>query len=303
MQAPQHLILVNPRDFGYNEQTALTNSFQHKVELDNVSEKLMREFHEVKSLLDKYNVAYTVFESPLHVTVPDAIFPNNWFSVLPGGELIIFPMQAENRRQEVNEELIQFIATKFAATDFIDLRPNVDSGVFLEGTGSIVFDHVNKIAFAAESPRTNIQLFNALCKHIQYKPVSFLAVDMKGNPIYHTNVMMSIGTHAAVICLECIPDLIEREMLKQFLCSTGNEVVDISYAQMNSFCANILEVENIEGKLFWLMSETAKNAFTANQISQLTKQSVLVVCDVQTIETIGGGGIRCMLAGIHAPNK
>ncbi len=303
MQAPSYLILVNPRDFTYNEQTALTNSFQHEAKDENVNEKVKQEFAGLTATLGKNNISYHVADSPADVFVPDAVFPNNWFAVLPAGELIIFPMQAQNRRNEVNEELIQFIATKFATKDFIDLRPNADNGVFLEGTGSIVFDHIHKLAFAAESTRTNIQLFNALCKHINYKPVSFLAVDLKGQPIYHTNVLMSVGTNTAVICLECIPDAIERAMLKQTLIEAKKDIVEIDYAQMNSFCANLLEVKNADGKLHWLMSDKAKEAFTAQQISQLSKGSTVVSCNINTIETIGGGGLRCMLAGIHAGVK
>jgi hypothetical protein len=303
MQAPHHLILVDPRDFSYNDETSVTNSFQCKVELENISAKVQQEFTNVVNVLCEHKIAHTVFGSPANVNVPDAIFPNNWFAVLPTGQLIIFPMQAQNRRNEVNEEIIQFIATEFKGTDFIDLRPNVDSGVFLEGTGSIVFDHLNKIAFAAESPRTNIQLFNALCKHIGYKPISFLAVDLKGQPIYHTNVLMSVGTNSVVICLECIPDPIERAMLKQTLIDSKKDIIEIGFAQMNAFCANLLEVKNSKEDLYWLMSERAKNAFTAQQINQLSKGSTIVSCNIHTIETVGGGGIRCMLAGIHATLK
>lgn len=303
MQCPHHLFLVDPRDFSFNAQTALSNAFQQQVNIEGAKEKVSSEFQGVLETLEKNNISFTVIDSPKGVHVPDAVFPNNWFAVMPGGELILFPMCAPNRRDEVNEILIDRVNSAFSISRVIDLRQYVNENCFLEGTGSIVFDHDNKLAYACESPRTHINLLNNLCKQIGYTPVSFLAVDLKGEPIYHTNVVMSVGKKNAIICLEAVSNVFEKTMLKQTIEKTGKTLIDLTYAQMNAFGANVLQVLTAHGKPAWLMSTTARRSFTDLQISELNESGAVVFMDIPTIETLGGGSLRCMLAGIHAPLK
>jgi hypothetical protein len=303
MQCPHHLFLVDPRDFSFNAETAGSNLFQQSAKIENVKEKVVKEFYAVLEALKKKDISFTVVDSPKGVQVPDAVFPNNWFAVLPSGELILFPMHAPNRRAEVNEILIGKIKSLFNISRIIDLRLYLNENRFLEGTGSIVFDHDNKLAYACQSPRTDIGLLSILCKEIGYTPVSFLAVDLKGNPIYHTNVVMSVGTKLVIICLEAVHDLLERAMLKQTIEKSGKKLVELSYYQMNLFSGNILEVLNGSGKPVWLLSETAISGYTYEQINELGGKDSAVYVKIPTIETIGGGSLRCMLAGIHAPFK
>ncbi|HYG53166.1 MAG TPA: arginine deiminase-related protein, partial [Flavobacteriales bacterium] len=160
-----------------------------------------------------------------------------------------------------------------------------------------------KLAYACESPRTDMALLRELCNEIEYTPVSFLAVDVNGMPVYHTNVVMSVGTHHVIVCMDAVTDVLEKTMLRHTIEKTGKRLVEISYAQMSGFAGNVLQVTNTSNGSVWLMSETALNAFTDNQINELQKTCSAVSASIPTIETLGGGSLRCMLAGIHAPAK
>lgn len=303
MQCPSHLILVHPRDFGFNAQTAASNSFQHNTGTSDTTLAAEAEFKATLQTLTENNVLFTVHDSPTGVHVPDAVFPNNWFAVMPDGTLLVFPMLAPNRRHEINGDLLQSLENNFSITRRIDLSQKAGENIFLEGTGSIVFDHDAYIAYACESPRTDLKLFNELCSKIGYAPVSFLALDLKGQPVYHTNVVMSIGKAVAVICTEMIADALERAMLLNVLAQTGKKIIDITYDQANHFCANILQVTDAGKNPLWLMSQTAYDNYTPAQLAMLSASGRIVSIAIPTIETIGGGSLRCMLAGIHAPAK
>jgi hypothetical protein len=295
--------LVKPRDFAFNAQTAVSNVFQQAQTIANAGQLAQQEFEAVLQCLDQENIAYTVADSPAGVQVPDAVFPNNWLAVMPGGQLVLFPMLAPNRRDEINPALVNTIENTFNITGKTDLSVKATQNIFLEGTGSIVFDHDNRIAYACESPRTNIGLLEQWCNQIGYTPVSFLATDVKGQPIYHTNVVMSVGAQTVIFCPDAVTDAIERAMFKQQVAQTGKNLVDISYAQMNAFCGNVLQVQDRQGRLKWLMSSTAYHAFEPAQRQQLELSGSMVHVAIPTIETLGGGSLRCMLAGIHAATR
>ena len=303
MLLPRHLVLVSPKNFGFNEQTAASNKFQSVIKIDKLQERVLTEWNNVGKALSDNEIAYTAFEPPKNKIVPDALFPNNWFATLPTGDLIIFPMMAQNRRDEINEEIISWIADKFIVKNLIDLRSYASRGIFLEGTGSIVIDHKLRTIYGCISPRTDEQLLIELGDLKNYISYPFAASDRNDNPIYHTNVMMSIGQNVAVVCLEAIKHAPTRELIKERISQFGRPVIDISFAQMEAFCANILEVKNTNGESIWLMSERAATNFTPLQMSELSRHSRIVTVNIDTIERVGGGGFRCLLAGIHLQKK
>lgn len=303
MQCAHHLVLVQPRDFAFNLQTAISNAFQHETYIQNHLQRAQLEFESLVAILAQNNISHTVFESPGGVNVPDAVFPNNWFTVMPDGYLVVFPMFAPNRRAEINPQLLQWLSQQFQIYHTLDLSPKTAGGVFLEGTGSIVFDHDVRLAYACESPRTNITIFENLCSNIGYTPVSFCATDPAGRPVYHTNVVMSIGAQTVICCLEAEPDVLGRSMLRQRLVQGGKSLVEIGFDQMKAFCGNVLQVTKTNGELCWLMSTTAYKAFEPHQLKMLEASGQVLHTAISTIETLGGGSLRCMLAGIHAAFK
>lgn len=299
MQCPHHLVLVKPRDFAFNAQTAVSNAFQQEKQIANHLQLVNHEFENLLQVLDQNNITYTVFDSPAGVQVPDAVFPNNWFAVMPGGHLVIFPMFAPNRQLEVNPLLLDELKKQFAITQTIDLTIDKTQRRPLEGTGSIVFDHDNRLAYACESDRTHIGLFEELCAQLGYTPVSFLAVDLNGLPVYHTNVVMSVGSQVVVACMQSIADPFEATLVRKRIEASGKTLVEITYPQMNRFCGNVLQVSDRNGGSCWLMSSTAYGAFEPEQLAVLSLSGTIVQADIRTIETLGGGSLRCMLAGVH----
>lgn len=299
MQAPNKILMRKPVNFSFNEETAGSNSFQNLTNSDNISEKVMQEWEEAKNEIESHGISvYSDFPDNEDFT-PDEIFPNNWFSIQPGGELVIYPMEAKNRRLEKNHHILSWLKESFPINKTIDLSQFEEVNKFLEGTGSIVFDHDNCVAYCCESIRSNINLFEQLCRDLGYRSVSFLSVDLQGSPIYHTNVVMSVGSDYVVICLDSIENTMERSMIKFTVEESNKTLIDISYNQMNSFCGNIIELSNEQRELFTVMSKTSYESFTYDQISRIESHSKIITCDVSTIEKIGGGGIRCMIAGIH----
>ena len=233
---------------------------------------------------------------------PDAIFPNNWVSFHEDGTVVLYPMCAENRRSERRMEIIEALGTEFRIEKIVDLSHFENEGRFLEGTGSIMFDHENKIAYACLSPRTDAALFDEVSQTLGYTPISFRAVDAKGRAIYHTNVMMCIGVGFAVICLESIENAEEKETVVESLKRSGLEIIDISFEQMNKFAGNMLEVSGKNGKVFLVQSQRAFDSLRKEQIAVLEKYCELLPIPIPTIETIGGGSARCMMAEIFLPD-
>lgn len=298
-QSSSKVLMIRPVKFGYNEQTAASNSFQ-KLEIGIDQKKIqlnaLSEFDTFLEILRLHQIDVVVFDDTLFPATPDSIFPNNWISFHKEKFIVIYPMLAENRRPERRSEIIDHF--KKENKKVIDISHFEKEGIFLEGTGSIVFDYENKIAYANISTRTNKRLLEDLCKQLNYSSLNFRANDSNGNDIYHTNVLMCIGDHFAVLCEECIPDLIDRKKIVESLKKNGREIIFISIEQMNSFAGNMYQLFNKNQESLIVMSEQAFRSLKKGQIIQLEKYGKLLYPALYTIEKYGGGSARCMIAEI-----
>ncbi|WP_238395265.1 citrulline utilization hydrolase CtlX [Mucilaginibacter sp. 14171R-50] len=300
MQSTNNLLMIRPVAFGFNAQTAQSNAFQKQdADQQAVQQKAQQEFDDFVKVLRDNDVNVTVINDTAEPHTPDSIFPNNWISFHDTGDIFLYPMQAENRRLERREDIIRQLEGNFKANHVIDLSRHEAKNQFLEGTGSMVLDRENKIAYACLSPRTNAEVLKAFCDYTGYKAVTFDAVDQNGKAIYHTNVLMAIGSGFAVICLDSIANAQEKDAVISSLKSTGKEVIDITFDQMNHFAGNMLEVKNKNGDVLVVMSQAAFQSLTAQQKTTLEKYGKLVYADISTIETNGGGSARCMMAEVH----
>ena len=301
-QSTSHILMIRPVNFGFNEETAGSNAFQNReAKDDDANRKAQQEFDGMVSALCANGVDVTVIDDTPEQYTPDSIFPNNWVSFHADGEVYLYPMQAENRRLERREDIIAKLEDRFSVKHVIDLSRFEQENKFLEGTGSMVPDRENKIAYACISPRTDRDVLDLFCEHAGYRPVTFDAVDEKGQAIYHTNVLMCVGTGFAVICLDSIPNPDEKLVVKESLSLTKKEIIDISFGQMNHFAGNMLEVKNSAGDTLIVMSQSAFDALLDEQKQILKKYGKLVHADIGTIETLGGGSARCMMAEVHLP--
>lgn len=302
MQTTNTFVMVRPDHFGFNPQTASTNVFQHKPteSEENIRIKAIKEFDAMVKKLRDHNLNVLILSSRADVLTPDAVFPNNWFSHHKSNRLVLYPMLTANRRNERQADpLIQLLKDNhIPQADVLDITRWEEAGEILEGTGSIVLDRKYKIAYAMESPRTIQTAFEKWGTQMKYKTVFFHAYDAQKVPVYHTNVLMSVGETFAVICLESIQSQKERETIKDSLTETNKIILEISLQQMFQFCGNILQVSSTEGKQYMILSETAYNAFDINQRNVLKKQGELIIVNIPTIESVGGGSARCMLAEI-----
>jgi len=296
----QTVLMVRPAAFGFNSETAESNSFQRELKLSNeeILEQALIEFDGAVDLLRNHGIDVYVVEDSLIPTKPDAIFPNNWISFHENKTLVLYPMEALNRRCERRLEVVLQIQQKFNFTNVIDLSHFESQGKFLEGTGSVVFDHQSKVAFAVLSSRTNEDVLKLLCQRIGYKPFVFRAFDSNGHPVYHTNVVMCMGDDFVVICLKAIADEESRaDLLKEFA-QLGKKVLEISLEQMNRFAGNMLLLKDRHGRNKLVLSETAFQSLAEAQASFLKSRAELVRFQIPTIEFIGGGSARCMLAEV-----
>ncbi|TWI98134.1 hypothetical protein JN11_03213 [Mucilaginibacter frigoritolerans] len=301
-QSTSHILMIRPVNFGFNEETAGSNAFQNRNAIKNdVNEKAQIEFDHMVGKLRENGVDVTVIDDTEEPHTPDSIFPNNWVSFHADGNIFLYPMQAENRRLERREDIITQLEDEFAVKHIIDLSRFENEDKFLEGTGSMVLDRPNKIAYACISPRTDRDVLNLFCEQAGYQSVSFDAVDQHGKAIYHTNVLMCMGSNFAVICMDSIPNPHEKVMVKESLLSTHKEIIDISFEQMNQFAGNMLEVKNKNGETLIVMSQNAYNALNVSQKAALQQFGKLIYADINTIENIGGGSARCMMAEVHLP--
>lgn len=303
------ILMVSPDSFAYNAQTAGSNSFQNKPEFDpeTLRKKALDEFSGMTKKLTSEGIEVLVLSNDTEYDVPDAVFPNNWFATYEDGTVMLFPMLSENRRLERSKDTITEVmdSSGFEIRRFVDFSEFEKQGLILEGTGSLVLDRKNNAAFAIESERTSRILFERYCDEMKIPSqnrVFFHADDENGNPIYHTNVIMSIGDGFAVICGECIGSGERREVLSK-LEELGLEIIDITYGQLKNFCGNILNVKNNKGESIIVLSASAMWNFEDPQIETLQKYGRLVEVNINTIETVGGGSARCMMAEIFLPKK
>jgi hypothetical protein len=302
---PSVVMMVRPVRFGYNVETAVTNTFQKNTGLDpeKVQKTALAEFDALVSKLRSEGVEVHVFEDANMPHTPDSIFPNNWISFHESGHMVLYPMLAENRRLERKEDIVNQIKELYASQSIHDLTVNEATGRFLEGTGSIVFDYINDVAYAAVSPRTDKELVNEICRVLGFRPVFFTSLDKKGTPVYHTNVIMCVGEKFAVICAESITEEGERKAVLNELLSGGKTVVEITQAQVEQFAGNMYELINSKGDHLLLMSEQAHRSLTEEQKKTLEGFCRIISSPLDTIELHGGGSARCMIADIRLPKK
>jgi hypothetical protein len=302
MQTADTILMVRPAAFGFNEQTAANNYFQQQTD-GPVHDKALQEFDAMVATLREKGIQVMVMDDTPEPVKPDAIFPNNWFCTSASGFLNIFPMFAPNRREEKRDEILQHLSQAYEIRDVYDWTEFEAEDMYLEGTGSMVIDHVLKIVYACLSPRTHPSLVQKFAKINGYQAITFTAKDDNGQLIYHTNVMLSIGDGYAVLCADAIEDDAERIAVIQLLASTGRDVVPITLQQMKAFAGNMLQVRNQEGESFIVMSRTAFDSLQAYQKEALERFGALLPIDVTTIETVNGGSVRCMMAEIFLQVK
>lgn len=302
-QAPDTLLLVRPAAFGFNEETSGTNAFQQTGAADarEVLGQARREFDAMVDVLDRNGVRTLVFDDTATPIKPDAVFPNNWITFHDSGTVVLYPLFAPNRRAERREDIVAVVRERFTVKEVIDLGAREAQGMFLEGTGSIVFDHVGSVAYACRSPRTNEVLFRELCQKLGYAPVVFNAVDERGTAVYHTNVALCLGTRFAIICLDAIRSDADQDILLDHFAASGRTVVAISFEQMYRFAGNMLEVALGHGDTGVLVSEQAFKALLPGQIHAITQFAEMIPLRIDTIERHGGGSVRCMAADIRLP--
>jgi hypothetical protein len=305
-QCASAVLMVRPRRFGYNAQTAATNRFQNPAVAD-VAERALREFDAFAAALTAEGVTVCVAEDSDAPAKPDAVFPNNWVSFHRDGTVVLYPMHAENRRAERRQEIIDAVTrdTGFEVKRVLDLTHHEKNGRFLEGTGSLVLDHVARVAYACRSPRTHDQVAAEWARELAYDLEMFSASDEAGTPIYHTNVLMHVGTRAAVVALDAI-DQLDRARIAARLENSGRDLIAIDHAEMRGFAGNMLEVgswdEYLGDYTILVMSESARHALATPKYKRLygSVDAVLAV-PVEVIERHGGGSVRCMLAEVFLP--
>ncbi len=301
MQTTNHILMIRPVNFKFNTQTAGNNKFQQDSTQNNVQQQALKEFDGFVELLRSNKVDVIVVEDTLTPATPDSIFPNNWVSFHENGSVYLYPMFSENRRSERRNDIIELLGEQFDLKHVDDLSFFEQQSLFLEGTGSMVLDRENKIAYACLSVRTDEEVLNNFCMLAGYFPLTFQAIDQTNFPIYHTNVMMCVGDAFAVVCFESIPDEIEQEELRHSFLNTHKEVIEISFDQMNQFAGNMLQVKSSTDESLLVMSEQAYLSLNDSQISSLEKYRRLIYAPLYTIEKNGGGSARCMLAEVHLP--
>lgn len=306
-QSASDVLMIRPTSFAGNPQTLPSNGFQGtiaRLSAAEVQSAAALELDELVSALTNAGVRAHVFVDTPEPHTPDAIFPNNWVSFHADGTVVLYPMLAENRRHERRTELLERLSVErgFRIARIIDLTCHERQGKFLEGTGSLVLDRVNRIAYACISPRTDMDVLGDFAQQLDYEVVAFEALDAAGTPVYHTNVLMCVGTRFAAICSACIR-ADERQGVLDMLRTTGHEIVDLSLAQLVEFAGNMLELRSARGENVIAMSKRALESLSASQRAVLERSGPIVAASIPTIETLGGGSVRCMLAEIHLPKK
>ena len=303
MPATSNILMIRPIDFKFNNQTAANNKFQEKSEDSNVQKAAMQEFDNYVLMLRENGVDVFVVDDTLEPEKPDSIFPNNWISMHKDGEVILYPMFSPNRRVERRADIVNLIREKFDVKKVTDLSFYENQNLFLEGTGSLVIDRINKIAYACLSVRTNEKIISHFCKETGYTAVIFHGKDEDNFPIYHTNVMMCVADEFAIICLAAITNIPEREKVIASLKQTNKEVIDITLEQMNHFAGNMLQIKSNSGEKLIVMSEQAFKVLSTVQKVALEQYGKIIYAPIYTIEKNGGGSARCMMAEVFLSHK
>ena len=298
------VLMVEPVCFGYNTETAVNNHFQQKptTNIAEIQQKALQEFREMTGTLRSHGIEVIVIKDTPEPYTPDSIFPNNWISFHNDGQIVLYPMFAENRRAERRSDIADLLnKAGHRIENVLDFNFWEEENRFLEGTGSMILDRVNKIAYASLSERTDKSLFLQFCRTLIYEPVLFTACQTVGNSrkaIYHTNVALSVADKYAVVCLEAIDSTEERQLLLSTLQKTEKDIIAITEEQMHCFAGNMLQLRNAANECLLVMSQSAYDSLTGEQRTKLSSYNKLIVCAVPTIEQYGGGSVRCMMAEV-----
>jgi len=304
MQTTQSVFMIRPSGFAANKQTQHSNFFQKVTQHhEHHAARALIAFNGYVDALQQAGVDVRVMDDIDGQETPDALFPNNWIALLGDGSLFTFPMEAENRRRERRQDIIAQLANDFVIERRIDLSAHELAGRFLEGTGSLILDHPNKLAYSCLSSRSSPEVGREFERHSGYKIIWFDAVDRHNQPIYHTNVMMSVGARYAILCLESLRNPEQKRTVIARLQGSGKTLIDVSYAQMEAFACNVLELRAKDGSPVYAMSTRAWASFTPPQQALIGGYARLALGPIDIIEDLGGGGARCMLAEIFLPKK
>jgi hypothetical protein len=304
IQSTSSVLMIRPCRFYPNPETAADNAFQRDADQgsDALTLAARKEFDAAVETLRAAGVNVHVFEDTAEPEKPDAIFPNNWISTHHDGRIALFPMYSALRRRERRQDIVEELRKDYRVTQVIDYSLFEDEGCCLEGTGSLVFDHVNKLAYVSLSHRSNPKMIQRFADDFSYKPVTFTSIGPDGKPIYHTNVMMCIGTAFAMVGLEMIRNKFERQQVRARLEKSGKEIVELSADQIANFAGNVIELHSQSGEKLLVLSSRAAGALSEEQREKLRRYARLVPFELSTIE-LGGGSARCMIATIHLPAR
>ena len=304
VQSPNAVLMVCPWNFYSNPETSRDNAFQNiaKNENKDLSKSAKQEFDNMVNILESNGVRVHVFNDYGENETPDSVFPNNWLSTHSGGNVAIHSMYSHSRRRERRSDVIELLKREYRVQTVIDFSGLEWDDIFLEGTGAMVLDHIERVAYTAKSNRANDICLERFCTTFGYEPMAFESADKNGASIYHTNVMMAIATDYALICLDMIVDVDRRLEIKNRLIESGREVIELSYEQIDNFAGNTLELTSATGESLLALSQRAFDALTAAQIAIVEQYAKLVPISIPTIE-LAGGSVRCMLAGIHLKRR
>ena len=304
-QLASTVLMIRPVRFQQNPLTADSNAFMADID-DSAAEQqthALGEFNSLVEALRDAGIYVIVVDDTPEPHTPDSVFPNNWVTTHMDGRVLLYPMEAPNRRTERRRDIFDILHDEhgFRISEIIDLSSHEANGHYLEGTGSLVLDRLHHVAYACLSSRTQLDPLGVFAQQMDYEVVAFDAVDRDGVPIYHTNVMMSVGEEIAVICSRSIPDEVQREAVLSRLEHSGRKIVDIDYDQLESFAGNMLELRAADGARLMAMSAQALDSLSAKQRETIESQDRLAIADISSIESSAGGSVRCMLAEIHLP--
>ena len=307
-QSTNSILMIRPNNFGFNEETSNDNHYQNKEFLEsNSNENAQKEFDNMVKNLKQNGISVHVFQDDDINYTPDSIFPNNWISFHENGDIGLYPMYAKNRRLERRPEVLEFLEEQgFGIENIVDYSGAESENKFLEGTGSMILDRENRIAYCSISNRSNENLFIDFCEDFEFTPVLFNSFQSVGDerlPIYHTNVMMCVAMSYVVICLDSIDDKKQRKNVCEFIKKSEKEIINISENQLEKFAGNMLELLNDKGESVLVMSKSAENSLSENQKNTIINYSKIISSDINTIELCGGGSARCMMAEIFLPKK
>ena len=301
-QVTSQLLMVRPANFSSNKETIETNKFQNDLTADlkeNTQNQAVREFDKMVNLLRDHEISVIDIDDIKELENTDAVFPNNWVSFHQDNTVVLYPMMARSRRSEKRYDILEYLTKyqSFKIDRIIDMSYLEEENLFLEGTGSMIFDRVNKTVFACKSSRTSLEALEIFCRDMGYNPIVFEAI-IDNYPIYHTNVMMSLGKKTAFLCSKSIKDKADNLLIKNYFKDLEKNIIEISPEQMNNFAGNVLEVENGKGESHIIMSYSAYKALDHKQLDSVSSVANIIAIPLRTIERYGGGSARCMIAEI-----